>query len=346
MYRLPSKSLDFAALLPGVGVFGGVRRILEIGNELVRRGHRYVVYHTDGNRPEWIDFTGEVRPIADLRWARHQVMICNDSALVSDFERARGDLKLFYFVLENIRGERAIARHSRWTLLANSTGIRERLHTKYGVDAEEVIGGVNLDVFTPRPDEERSDGEYRVLAFGRLSRKKKGVPIVLRAAESFARRYRRTENGRPVKLVLFDHVGAGNETDPSKELRCSVPYEFHLNLPQKELARLYAGCDAFVSAERRAGWANTVAEAMACGVPVVCTRSGTRDLAVHRDTAWVARWRHQWFVRQGLGALSSDPQLAGRLRERALSNVRRFSWPRVADQLESVVRKRLGPPSL
>ena len=30
--------------------------------------------------------------------------------------------------------------------------MRERLQTKYGVTAEEVIGGVNLDVFTPRPN--------------------------------------------------------------------------------------------------------------------------------------------------------------------------------------------------
>ena len=41
-------SMDFGALLPGMGVFGGVRRFLEIGNELIRRGHRFVIYHPEG----------------------------------------------------------------------------------------------------------------------------------------------------------------------------------------------------------------------------------------------------------------------------------------------------------
>ena len=43
--------LDIGVLLPGVGVFGGVRRFIEIGNELVRRGHRYTLYHPTGEPP-------------------------------------------------------------------------------------------------------------------------------------------------------------------------------------------------------------------------------------------------------------------------------------------------------
>jgi glycosyltransferase involved in cell wall biosynthesis len=227
-------------------------------------------------------------------------------------------------------------------VLANSTGIYERLRRKYGVRAEKVIGGINLDVFTPQPNRTRSPDEYRVLVFGRLSRRKKGVPIALGAIESFAKRYRRASGAAPVKLVLFDHVGPGNEDDPRSAVRCEVPHEFHLNLSQDELAKLYAGCDVFVSAEKRAGWANTVAEAMACGVPVVCTRSGTRDVAVHRDTAWVTRWRHPWFIRRGLDAVATDPSFADYLRTRALAHIRGFSWSSVADQLETVVRKKLG----
>ena len=42
-------ALDFGALLPGIGVFGGVRRFLEIGNELVLTQGNWVV---DPNRPD------------------------------------------------------------------------------------------------------------------------------------------------------------------------------------------------------------------------------------------------------------------------------------------------------
>jgi glycosyltransferase involved in cell wall biosynthesis len=203
------------------------------------------------------------------------------------------------------------------------------------------VGGINLDTFRPRrvvPDD-----DYRILTFGRVSRRKKGVPIVVKAVESLARRLTgpRGAERRPPKLVLFDHMGPGNERDPRDGFRCSVPHEFHINLPQDDLARLYSSCDVFVSAEKRAGWANTVAEAMACGLPVVCTRSGALDLAIHGETAWVVR-RHRWFVERGLRAMYGHPGDARRLSECALERVRMYGWDRVADQLLEVVRDRLG----
>jgi len=212
---------------------------------------------------------------------------------------------------------------------------------RHGIRAERVVGGINLKTFTPRTVDRDDDDFFRILVFGRLSRRKKGVPIVVNAIESAARSLARSGDGRPVKLVLFDHLGEGNTKDPRKEFRSELPFEFHLNLSQPELAALYTTCDLFVSAEKRAGWANTVAESMACGVPVVCTRSGTKDLAVHRKTAWVA-WRFSFFIRRGVVALYSDPALAATLRDNALERIERFSWPRVVDQLEAVVEKKLG----
>jgi glycosyltransferase involved in cell wall biosynthesis len=332
-------TFDFAVLLPGIGVFGGIRRFIEIGNELVRRGHDFTIYHPKGYPPGWLPFAGRVRPLSDLPANRHQILICNDPPLLDRFDAAPADLKMFYFVLENIRGERRIARNRDWTILANSSGMARRLWRWHRVRAEMVVGGINLETFRPR-SVERAD-EFRILTFGRLSRRKKGVPIVVGAAEDLARRLGGAHSDRRVRLVLFDHIGPGNEDDPRDGFECDVPWDFHLNLSQDELAGLYCGCDLFVSAEKRAGWANTVAEAMACGLPVVCTRSGARDLAFHRLTAWVTR-RHRWFVGRGMRVLHDDPVLARRLGDTARERVQSFSWSRVADQLLDVVSRRLG----
>ena len=332
--------LDFAALLPSVGVFGGVRRFIEIGNELVRRGHAYTIYHPQGSPPDWLCFDGEVRSTTQLVAARHQILLCNDPPSLDLFEKASADLKCFYFALENTPGEKSIAQHHDWVILANSTGMHNRLTRRYGGVVEKVIGGINLDVFKPDPTVERSANEYRVLTFGRFSRRKKGASIAVRATESFARSAERT-TGRRVKLVLFDHLGHHNEQDPREEIKCSIPYEFHIDLTQEELSALYSGCDVFISAEKRAGWANTTAEAMACGVPVVCTRSGTLDLATHMETAWVTRWRHAYFLSRGLRALRGNAALAERLSDNARTRIEDFSWSRVVDQLEEVVRRRL-----
>ncbi len=335
-----SPRLEYGVLLPGVGVFGGVRRFIEVGNELVRRGHRFVIYHPAGDAPAWLPFQGETRPTSALDGARHDVLFCNDPPLVPAFERASARLKLFYFALEGIPGERRIARHPGWVAVANSTGMAARLRRHYGVRAETAVGGIDPATFHPPAAPRTADGTVRVLVFGRASRRRKGVPTAIRAVESFARSVSRREGPR-VTLVMFDHVGAGNERDPRDDVHTRVPVEFHLNPTQEQLAALYGGCDLFVSAEKRAGWSNTVAEAMACGTPVVCTRSGTRDLAIHMETAWVARWRAAFLIARGLDGLHRDPRAARRLSAAALTRVRNYAWPHVADQVEDIVRRRL-----
>lgn len=333
--------LEYGVLLPGVGVFGGVRRFIEIGNELVRRGHRYVIYHPSGEPPDWLPYAGEARPSSSLDQARHDVLICNDPPLLPAFERATARLKLFYFALEGIPGERRIARHPGWVMVANSSGMAAYLRWRHGVRAEKAIGGIDPGTFHPPQEPRGSRDGMRVLAFGRASRRRKGAAVAVRAVERFAGSLAR-RGGPSVTMVLFDHVGTGNERDPRDEIRSTLPVEFVVNPAQRELAALYGGCDFFVSAEKRAGWSNTVAEAMACGTPVVCTRSGTRDLAIHLESAWVTRWRHPFSLARGLDALHRDPATTQRLSAAALTRVRGFAWPHVTDQLEEIVRHRLA----
>ena len=331
--------LDFGALIPGIGVFGGVRRFLEIGNELVKRGHRFVLYHPNGDRPEWLPYHAEVAPLQQAEKSRHQILLCNDPTMLDYFERLPADLKLFYNVLEKIKHERRILTSPDWTILANSTGIQQRIWKKYRVRAEPVIGGLNTQVFHPQERPAESRDMFRILVYGRVSRRTKGVPLCIHAAEAFARK---VAPSTKVQLVLFDHVGPGNERDPRDQVQTSLPLEFHINCSQEELAKLYSSCDVFLSAERKAGWSNTVMEAMACGIPVVCTRSGTIDLARHLETAYVVRWRHPWFLERGVRKLHGDQQLAERLRQAALRRAESFSWEHVVDQLEDVVRRRLA----
>jgi len=345
---MPEPHLDFGALVPHVGVFGGVRRLIEIGNALVQRGHRYTLYHPGGTRPEWLEFRGDVRPLAVLRDTAHDVVICADAGLAAELEHDRARAKLYYCVHKNLPEPR-IARHAGWTLLANSSALAKALWRRYRVRAEDAIGGVNLEMFRPLlPDVRAQPEPFRILAYGRMSRAGKGTTTAIRTAERVAalasRRWPAWGGtlAHPVQLVLFDHVGPGNEGDPRPHVRCRIPYEFHLNLPQAELARLYASCDVFLSAERRAGWNNTVAEAMASGLPVVCTRAGTQDLAVPGETARLVRIRHPWFLSRAVLALWRDPDLRARLRRNALVRVRDYSWERVADRIEQISRERVA----
>src|SRR5262249_34638595 len=86
---------------------------------------------------------------------------------------------------------------------------------------------------------------------------------------------------RSVPGVRLVHVGAiGDLSFPEGDARL-VPLD---PVPQPELARFYAESDVFVLASREDGFGNVIAQALASGLPVICTdHTGGTDLA-HTST--------------------------------------------------------------
>ena len=111
---------------------------------------------------------------------------------------------------------------------------------------------------------------------------------VVKACE---RLYRKGYN---IKLLLFDTHVSEKMQQKYRNFKCSCPYEFVLDHPFSRNSELFGRADCFVSAEnpKYSGWNNTVAEAMACGLPVVSTKAGTADLLIDgvngiRSARWV-----------------------------------------------------------
>src|SRR5207253_9289386 len=87
---------------------------------------------------------------------------------------------------------------------------------------------------------------------------------------------------------------------------------------------------------------NTAAEAMASGVAVVCTPSGTEDFAIDGVTAAVSRWRWSWALAGAIRPLLSDPARRAALAARGLEKIQEFSWERTADRTDLALDTRLS----
>jgi glycosyltransferase involved in cell wall biosynthesis len=330
--------MKVAVLLPHVEVFGGVRRYLELGHELAGRGVDVRLFTPGGAAPDWLPFRGRLGPFSALGEEEFDAGMCSEYSILPAFDALRARVKYFYFVLAGHRSEREVARRD-FRFLANSRGLSRRVERRYGINCRTAAGGVSPAIFHPlaaadRPP--RSPGEFRVLCYGRVHKRRKGVARAVRAVERLGRKH------RGLRLILFDTLVGEDRRDPRTLIRPRVPYDFHLNLPQDRMAWLYGQADAFVSAERRAGWANTAAEAMACGVPVVCTPSGSRDFAVHGETALVAPLPVSWLLRRQLRRLIEEPELRRRLAEAGLRRIQDFTWARLADHLLEIFRSDLA----
>jgi len=332
-------ALRLAVALPHLGVYGGIRRFLELGSVWTARGHTVALLTPASAARErpWLPFPGETGTLDALRSERWDAVLSPDPDLFLAVE-AKGSLRVFYAVLEGAPRARDAWRRAD-LVLANSAGIRRHLERR-GIRAVDAAGGVNPARFHPDDPDRRtaraaSGAPVQALVYGRTSRARKGSWTAARAVEAAAR-----AAGVSVELTLFDAPPDGAEM-PSLPRALSIPTRWALRPSQEDLRTLYASADVFVSAERRAGWCNTAAEAMACGAAVACTRSGTEDFAIDGETAAVAHVPWGWILSRKVAGLLRDPARRRRLAERGRAKIAEFTWERTADRIERAIVERL-----
>jgi glycosyltransferase involved in cell wall biosynthesis len=320
-------ALRIAALLPHLGLYGGNLRYLVIGNALAERGIALTLATPDGKPPAYFDYRGPMATLDELRASPPDVLLASEQNLFDLFRSMKAGRHVFYFILEKTAREREIAR-SGVQLLANSSGLARRLRMLYGAEAAAVVGGVNPRTFFPLEPKERElrvPQSFRIVANGRFSRPRKGSRIVAKAAGGL-------KPARNIELVYFDTTTVDHTAGLPEKLEVRPKIRLDLDVPREKLRIVYGSGDVFVSAEKKAGWSNPTIEAMACGVAVVCTSSGTSDFAIHEQTALVVP-RTSWHVRHALARLMRDEPLRARIAQAGLAKAREFSWEATAERL-------------
>jgi len=339
---LNSKRLTIGAILPHLLIFGGVRRYIELGNELIKRGHEMIIYTEAGEDCKWLRFEGKVSPFSEITNSAHDVMVTGTPEYLDLLLRSDSKVRIFYVQLERLKDEKKIVSAEGVEIMVNSSGLARRMRRKYHIEPLDGIGGVNTSMFFPQSDASKVDnhpsndgknrkatneGVLRVLCYGRLSRPRKGTRFVVEAVRNLFRR------GYRVELNLFDSMD-NCSNDPRVGFAPGVPFKFYMNLPQSLLVDMYNAADVFVSSEHRAGWSNTAAEAAASGLPLVTTKSGSEDFAIDGETALVVPFRHSFFIERALKRLYRDAEMRRRLGEKAAEVIKKYSWDKVAEKVE------------
>jgi starch synthase len=128
--------------------------------------------------------------------------------------------------------------------------------------------GVDLTMFPPTP---KPVNKVPTLVFAGTWSMRKGCDVLAEALQ-----------GKPWRLI---HVGSVCDA-PLPKL---ANFESRGFVPQSKLASVYAEADIFVHPSREEGLSVVQAQALACGLPLVCTdRTGGEDLAEFlKDPSWV-----------------------------------------------------------
>lgn len=324
--------LAMGVILPHTKIFGGVKRFLELGKAFTQHGNEFIVFTPEGTTPDWYRGSCRGEKLSNLPHYQLDALFFTQVEFLSDLLNANAKLKILYHIGPRVILNRVL-KHKEIIILANSSNMFELDKRKYGIKPVKAYGGIHIPELNEVKRHE--DEPFKVMAYGRLSRKGKGTSLVVKACEKLYRK------GYNVKLLLFDSPIDQASLEKIENFRCKVPFEFIVNHPVQDNHELFNRADVFVAAEKKGGWSNTAAEALASGIPLIGTSIGTKDFLIHAETG-LRVWRHPYFIRKAIEKLINDPELAKRLATNGRKKIKEFNWETLSEFIESFVRSRLN----
>jgi len=203
---------------------------------------------------------------------------------------------------------------------SNSRFVQRSLKENYGLASEVVPTGVDTKFFSPA--ESRSPNvRLRVLFVGSL-RPFKGPQMVLEAA----RRFSSADFIIVGDGIMREELGRDSATLRNVELKGALAAE--------RLLEEYRCADIFLFPSRWEGSPKVIAEAAACGLPVVARRDYEPETVIHGETGLLGGNDEE--VMSHLDTLLASPDLRQRMGRRARSHIASFDWDLITKQWESI----------
>lgn len=323
-----SQKLIFGVILPHTLLFGGVRRFFELGEEFIHHGHEMIILTPDGLIPDWFDFSGKIDKLDNIGNYSFSALFTTEPVFLSYLLNANSIKKIFYHVGPSA-SLHEVLKHKEIDVFVNSTNLFLQDKKKYGIEAVKAFGGVHI------PAEPKTIIDKRptvIMCYGRLSRRGKGTHIVVKAVERIYKK------GGDVSLLLFDTPIDEKSKQLIENFKSTVPFVFVLNHPVDKNAELFKKADIFVAVEKKGGWSNTAAEALASGVPVIASNTGTRDFIIDGQTG-LKVWRNSYSVERAIKKMINNVALRKQLAANGREKVKSLSWQNLANFIINFVSK-------
>jgi D-inositol-3-phosphate glycosyltransferase len=261
-----------------------------------------------------------------------------------------------------IESERRIMREADY-IVAATPAERVQLMWLYGTDMKKIRiipPGVDTNRFKPIPRAEARhrlglpEDDQMLLFVGRIE-PLKGIDTLLRALAILSR-----DPAEPVNRLFLSVVG-GTIDDPQQEdievvrlrnlrqdLGLGDLVTFLGAKNQETLQYYYAAAEAVIMPSYYESFGMVALEAMACGIPVVASEVGGLAYLIQDGiTGFHVPANDPEELAGRIGLILNNRTLRGEMSSAAASYAQRFSWVRIADQIERLYDECLGniPPS-
>ncbi|MEW5760602.1 MAG: glycosyltransferase family 4 protein [Candidatus Thermoplasmatota archaeon] len=350
----------------GVGRTGGTRVIFEFANHLIMRGHEVTITairekhdwfplkanveyvptifrNIQSSNSNVFDLFRDVNDIISLAKGlkKSDIVVATwcFTAFSTYFAKKFPDEKIFYhmqhyeplfFKNPFYKFFSGLTYRLNLKLIANSTWLKNKIMVKYGKSAYLLNPAIDHTTFKPNEIkktvfDKKIKEKKKVLCLGKTLFWK-GLGDVFEAMKIVNKKM---DN---VHLVLY-----GSE----KDIKSPVPYTYVFKPTDEELADLYRACDTYICPSWYESFPLPPLEAMACGTPVVTTRCGTEDYAIHNENALVVMPRSINEIAEAIIKVLTDEDLQEKLRKNGIETAKKFTWDRAVDNLEKIFLEAL-----
>lgn len=221
-----------------------------------------------------------------------------------------------------------VVSESERALVENSIRMEVRLAViPPGIDFQE-IEAVQFDIYERRGIQER----LVVLGVGRLETNK-GFDVLVKALA------RLQETVPDIRLMIVgEDFGAQTELQAlAQRLGVSKSVTFAGRLTREELISAFKRCAVFCHPARTEGFGIVVAEALACGAPVVASRIPVMQELIGNDERGLSfEPQSDMELAEQLCRLLRDPELRSRLSAEGQKFVRALTWENTVSNLEEL----------
>jgi glycosyltransferase involved in cell wall biosynthesis len=221
-------------------------------------------------------------------------------------------------------------------LIVHATKNRELVRLLLRRDAQLIFPGVNTQQFHPRP---KAPLGGRTLAVACVSsfapyRRFEDLITAVRTLNDWGCDCRLTLAGD--ESLDLGYASSLHQLVETLELQSVVL--FRGTLDEKELLELYQNADVFVWPNHNQSWGLAVVEAMACGTPVVVSRTaGVSEILTNRVNALIVDPLDPLAIAGALRELAADNDLRSTMAKMGLVRARELSWASHAGEMLNLV---------
>jgi glycosyltransferase involved in cell wall biosynthesis len=208
---------------------------------------------------------------------------------------------------------------------------KERLKKEIGVRSKisVVHNGINTDLFHPTSTKKQT---YRLLWIGRFTRGK-GLDYLIEAFDVLSKKYPK------LHLLL---IGEGPEKENILDKISKFGLERKVQIrdfyPNSRLCEVYNNSDIFVLPSFEEGVPRTIMEAMACGVPVICTKL-PHLVEMIKDVGITIPAKDSNAIVDAVSDIYSDPKLAEQFGVNGRNKaIEKYSWKDTVSKTISVYK--------